>query len=130
MWVNFKGEIKVGVENNECVVATTWNLDAMNEIKERVMTLSEQEQYLFAFLPSIINSKETLFLGPTGSKKGWSHDKQGEALRDKLITWLNEFDYEDGSSPFDWVEVGYGEFGQKVLRGNCKNMYGDEPYAT
>ena len=120
----------MGVENNECVVATTWNLDAMNEIKERVMTLSEQEQSLFAFLSSIVNSKETLFLGPTGSKKGWSQDKQGEALRDKLITWLNEFEYEDGSSPFEWIEVGYGEFGQKVLRGNCKNMYGDEPYAT
>lgn len=120
----------MGVENNECVVATTWSDDAMSKIKEWVKTLDEQEQSLFAFVPSIINTKETLLLAPTGSKKGWDIDKQGEALRDKLIELLNSFDYEDGSNPFDWVEVGYGEFGQKVLRGNCKNMYGDEPYAT
>lgn len=29
----------------------------------------------------------------------------------------------------EWiVEVGYGEFGQKVLRGNCRNCYNDDEY--
>lgn len=120
----------MGVENNECVVATTWNHDAMEKVKKWALTLREQEQSLFAFLPSLANRKKTLFLAPDGSKKGWSYAEQGEALRNKLIELLSSFDYEDGSNPFDWVEVGYGEFGQKVLRGNCKNMYGDEPYAT
>lgn len=120
----------MGVENNECVIATTWNDGAMSEVKERVLTLSKEEQSLFAFVPSIVNSKETLLLAPTGSKKGWSTDKEGEALRNKLISWMTEFEYDDGSSPFDWVEVSYGEFGQVVLRGNCKNMYSGEPYAT
>lgn len=120
----------MGVENNECVVATTWNDAAMGKIKEWVLTLSKQEQSLFAFVPALTNGKETLFLAPTGSKKGWSQDKQGEALREQLIARLNSFNYEDGSNPFDWVEVGYGEFGQTVLQGNCLNIYGDEPYAT
>lgn len=120
----------MGVENNECVIATTWSDDAMSKVKEWVETLDEQEQSLFVFVPSIVNANVTLLLAPTGSKKGWDIDRQGESLRDKLIELLNSFDYEDGSNPFDWVEIGYGEFGQKVLRGNCKNMYGDEPYAT
>ena len=36
--------------------------------------------------------------------------------------------YDDGSNPWSFVEVGYGEFGQKVLRGNCKNCYDDSEY--
>lgn len=120
----------MGVENNECVVATTWNDEAMQKVKEWIGSLTDEEQSLFTFTPSIVNSKETLFMGPDGSKKGWETAEQGEALRDKLIALLETFNYEDGSSPFDWVEVGYGEFGQKVLRGNCTNMYSDEPYAT
>lgn len=120
----------MGVENNECVIATTWNLDAMREIREWVKTLSHKVQPLFVFVPSIVNDKETLILAPSGSKKGWDEDKRHEVLRNELINLINSFNYEDGSSPFDWVEVGYGEFGQKVLRGNCKNKYSDAPYAT
>jgi len=119
----------MGVENNECVIATTWNNDAMNVIKEWVLTLNEQDQSLFAFVPSLINAKETLFLAPNGSKKGWEQDKIGEVLRKRLIARLISFNHEDGSNPFDWVEVGYGEYGQTVLQGNCRNMYSDEPYA-
>ena len=120
----------MGVENNECVVATTWNRDAMKKVMDWIDTLPEAEQSLFAFSRSLVNTKETVFMGPDGSKKGWPHAEQGEALRNQLIELLESFNHEDGSNPFDWVEVGYGEFGQKVLRGNCTNMYGDEPYAT
>jgi hypothetical protein len=120
----------MGVENNECVIATTWNNDAMQKVKDWVAELDDEKQSLFAFVPSLINAKETLFLAPDGSKKGWATAKQGEVLRSQLIELLESFDYEDSSSPFDWVEVGYGEFGQTILRGNCQNKYGDEPYAT
>jgi len=120
----------MGVENNECVIATTWNSEAMGNIKQWVLTLSEQEQSLFVFVPGLTNGKETLFLAPSGSKKGWDMDKEVKHLRDVIISYIKLYDYEDGSSPFTWVEVGYGEYGQKVLRGNCKNVYGDEDYAV
>jgi len=120
----------MGVENNECVVATTWNREAMMKVREWVSKLDADEHSLFAFLPSLMNNKETVFLAPDGSKKGWDTAKQGEALRDRFIEYLSAFDYDDGSSPFDWVEVGYGEFGQKVLRGNNVNCYSDEEYAA
>lgn len=120
----------MGVENNECVIATTWSSDAIEDVKQWTLTLSEREQSLFSFVPSLANSKQTVFLGPDGGKKGWSTAAQGEALREKLIAKLASFEYEDGSSPFNWVEVGYGEFGQMVLRGNCRNMYSEGPYHT
>ena len=37
--------------------------------------------------------------------------------------------YSDGSNPWDWIEVGYGEYGQAILRGNNKNCYSDSEYA-
>jgi len=120
----------MGVENNECVIATTTDTRAMQKIKDWVMTLSTNEQSLFAFLPGLINSKQTVVMGPDGSKKGWDTSKRGEVLRDQLVAIFVKQDYEDGSNPFYWIEVGYGEFGQKVLRGNGVNMYGDEPYAN
>ena len=120
----------MGVENNECVVATTWSDEAMQKVKDWVSGLDEESQSLFAFVPSLINDKKTLFMAPDGSKKGWDIAKHGKALRNQLIKLLVSFDYEDGSNPFDWVEVGYGEFGQTILRGNCRNRYGDEPYAS
>ncbi len=118
----------MGVENNECVIATTWDNKAMNVIKKRVAALNERERSLFAFVPSLANAKETVFLAPTGSKKGWRNDRLGAAMRDELISWFSEFTHNDDSNPFDWVEVGYGEFGQTILRGNCINQYTDAPY--
>lgn len=120
----------MGVENNECVVATTWNDEAVEKIKAWVMTLNEREQSLFAFVPALINGKTTILLAPDGSKKGWETAKQGEALRNELIEQFAIFGYDDGSNPFDWVEVGYGEYGQKVLRGNNVNCYSDDEYAA
>ena len=120
----------MGVENNECIIATTWDKEAILAIREWVANLPKEEHALFAFLPSIVNSKQTLFMAPDGSKKGWETAERFSKLRDDLIELFESFNYEDGSNPFDYVEVGYGEFGQKVLRGNCKNMYGDEEYAT
>lgn len=118
----------MGVENNECIIATTWDEESMDKVRKWVKKLSKQSQSLFAFVPSVINSKITLFMGPDGSKKGWDLANNYEEIRNNLIEFLKKFDYEDGSSPFDYIEVGYGEYGQKVLRGNCENMYNDEEY--
>ena len=118
----------MGVENNECVIATTWDIDAVANIRAWIQTRNDNYQTLFAFLPSIVNAKYTIVLGPDGSKKGWAESYAGEVLRDLFIQKLKEFDHEDGSNPFYFIEVGYGEFGQKILRGNCINKYNDKEY--
>ncbi len=103
--------------------------EVLSEVKAWVQALPEDEQSLFAFVPGLVNSKATVILAPCGSKKGWPEDKQIEKLRQRFVNLLETFNYEDGSSPWNWIEVGYGEFGQKVLRGNCKNRYDDRDYA-
>jgi hypothetical protein len=119
----------MGVENNECIVATTWNSVSVEKVKKWIDTLPECYKQLFAFIPSLVNGKITIILGPDGSKKGWGDAKRGEELRNEFVKLLLSFNYEDGSNPFDFVEVGYGEFGQKILQGNCINQYSNDDYA-
>lgn len=120
----------MGVENNECVIAVTWNDKAVKEVKKWVEKfIPTAFQQLFTILPGVVNGKQTIVFAPDGSKKGWQTSAEGERLRNKLIEKLESFNYDDGSNPFDFVEVGFGEFGQKVLRGNCVNCYGDAEYA-
>ena len=119
----------MGVCNNEAVLATTGNDDVVVKIKAWTLKQLPCQVSLFAFVPGCVNGKTTICLVPCGSKKGWPDDFDTEELRDRFIELLKSFDYEDGSSPIAWVEVGYGEYGQKVLRGNCVNCYGDAEYA-
>lgn len=110
----------MSVINNECIIATTWDTKKSMKIMKRwIKTLDKIEQSLFVFILSIINKKETLILGPSGSKKGWDTDIKIEKLRNRVVQKLKSFNYEDGSNPFYWVEVSYGEYGEKILRGNC-----------
>ena len=120
----------MGVENNECVIAVTCFQDAVAVVSDFVDTLPKEYQRLFAFIPSLVNDKTTIFMAPCGSKKGWPEDKDAQEVRDKLIDIIASLDYPDGSNPFNWIEVGFGEYGQKVLRGNCRNMYSDADYAV
>ena len=107
--------------NNECVIATTWNDRAMDKIKAWVETMAYDDYLLFTFTSN--KNTETLFLAPDG--KDCDIANQGEALRKQLIDLIKTFNYTDGSNPFYYVEVAYGEHGQKVLSGNCKNLYDD-----
>jgi hypothetical protein len=118
----------MGVENNECIIATTWDEQSVNHIKKWIKTLSDDEKSLFCFIPALVNHKTTIILAPDGSKKGWDIADRIEQLRDSFYNLLKSFNYEDGSNPFDFIEVGFGEYGQKVLRGNCENKYNDKDY--
>ncbi len=127
----------MGTENNECVIATTSNKKAMADLKEYVNALDEpmlgpvrlQVRSLVHFIPGIINGVCTVVVAPDGSNKGWPEADLGDSVRAKIIDRIKSHDYEDGSNPFAWIEVGYGEYGQKILRGNCTNQFNDKEYA-
>ena len=119
----------MGVENNNAVIATTWNKEEVERIKKWADGLDDFEKGLFLFGDDKINGKATVVMVPDGSKEGWAESEAGDKLRAAFIKELIKADYDDGSNPWDYIEVGYGEFGQKVLQGNCKNCYGDSEYA-
>lgn len=116
------------VQNNNAVIATTWSKGEVARIKQWVDGLMEMKS-LFLVGREELNGETTIVMVPDGSKEGWPESDAGDALRDSFIAELEKANYDDGSNPWDFVEVGFGEFGQKVLRGNCKNCYGVSEYA-
>lgn len=60
---------------------------------------------------SRINGFCSFAVFPDGSKEGWPDSDQGDANRERFKAWLNAHQYENGSSPYDWVwvEMQYGD---------------------
>ena len=120
----------MGVMNHNAVIVTTWSDDRANELQAWIDEQNDRDRELIVRAGSWVNGNHSFAVLPDGSKEGWSDSDEGDALRDRFIERLSQDDYEDGSSPWDWVEVGFGEYGQKVIRGNCRNCYNDAEYAV
>ncbi len=120
----------MGVVNHNAIVVTTWSDDRANELQSWISQQSERDQELIVRVGSWVNGQHSFFVAPDGSKEGWEDSDEGDALRDRIVERLAVDGYEDGSSPWSWVEVGFGKYGQKVLRGNCVNCYNDADYAV
>ena len=117
----------MGVMNHNAVIATTWKKEEV----ERIKKFAEfNNSALFLFSNEVTNGYVTVVLVPDGSKEGWEESDDGNDLRKRFIEKLEQANYDDGTNPWDWIEVGFGEYGQKVLDGNCKNMYNDSEYAV
>jgi len=120
----------MGVMNHNAVVATTWNDKCFDRLMLWLNEQPEQLRNLCLVGEPHTNGERTICIVPDGSKEGWPKSDNVDELRQSLIERLKEDEYEDGSSPWCWVEVGFGEFGQKVLRGNNWNRYDDQEYAA
>jgi len=112
----------MGIINHECVIATAHSDEDMQKVKDWVSSIDEKYRKLFVFAPSITNFQGTVFMAPDGSKKGWDTSKEAAGIRDRFIGLIVSL------GTFNWVEVGYGEFGQSVLGGNNVNCYSDDFY--
>ncbi len=120
----------MGIYNNEVVIATCEIPELILELEAWISNLPDRERQRFVSAPSVVNGFKTFVLVPDGSKKGWVTAEEGEILRNKFVEKLEQFAYDDGSNNCKWVEVGYGEYGQKVLRGNNKNVFNYKDYAV
>lgn len=59
--------------------------------------------------PPTVNGYQSFIVFPDGSKEGWEESDEGDAGREKLKTYLRSCNYQDGSCPFDWVEIQFGD---------------------
>jgi hypothetical protein len=60
-------------------------------------------------IQAYVNDTRSFAILPDGSKEGWATSDVGNGARTKMVEWLRSQAYEDGSSPFSWVEVQYGD---------------------
>lgn len=118
----------MGTMNHNAIIASTWSKERADNFQAWINKHLNPDLVLRS-LPQV-NDYQTFVFVPDGSKEGWEDSDTADGLRDLLVERLAQDDYEDGSSPWDWVEVGFGEYGQKVIRGNKKNCYNDKEYAV
>lgn len=116
----------MGNINHNVILATT----CIEEVATRM------EQYLtHVSVPCIkdktwLNGYRTFVIMPDGGQEDNPPSAGMDGFRNRFIERLREDDYTDGSgSPWVWVEVGYGDYGQKLLRGNNENVAGEKGYA-
>ena len=115
--------------NHNCIIATTCNQKCVSRIWEWVNTLPHNGHLLFVQSPkTIVNGYHTTIMIPDGSKEAWPESDQGDDFRKQFIERLELDNYDDESSPWAYVEVGFGVYGQKMLQGNCSNEYDDKEY--
>ncbi len=55
------------------------------------------------------NAYVSFMVPPDGSKEGWTESDVGDRKREAFIGWLDDQRYVDGSSPYDWAEVQFGD---------------------
>jgi hypothetical protein len=110
----------MGDMNHNAVIATTSNDKEVARIRRWVDTIGPDSKTLFLFGPSAINNESTVVMVPDGSKEGWADSNAGNDLRAEFIFELEKANYSDGSNPWSYIEVGYGDYGQTILTGNCK----------
>lgn len=60
-------------------------------------------------MESPANSYYTFVIPPDGSKEGWPPSDKGNECRERFASWLDQQRYGDGSSPYAWAVVRYGD---------------------
>ena len=91
---------------------------------ELAYTLPYELRNLFIINNNVLaNHAMTVVLTPDGSKENWPDSDRGDTLRDDFIAKLNEQAYDDGSNHWDWIAVGYGEYGPSIDGSNTKDQY-------
>lgn len=105
----------MGYMRHHAVLVTSWDtekLDAAHSTAESLVP-----GLVSPIVKGRVNTEESFFIAPDGSKEGWDTSNEGDEQRAAFIAWLREQEWGDGSSPFAWALVQYGddEGDQKVL---------------
>jgi hypothetical protein len=117
----------MGIMNHNAVLATCELEDPIKRMKAWIKKRGLRNHFMIS--EPQINGNVTFCLIPDGSKENWEGSKQGDEKRKLFIEKLKQEVYADGSSSWSWIEVGYGEYGSKILDTNCANCYNDKEYA-
>jgi len=103
----------MGYIRHHAIIVTSWS------DKHIEHAYSQAVEIFGEAVSPIVNSKHndygSFFIAPDGSKEGWEESDEGDDLRERFVEWLNHHRYDDGSSPFDWAEIQYGDDDKQTL---------------
>lgn len=100
----------MGYMRHHAIVVTTtdFHRDKLGKVLAKIGTDCSQVR-ITPVVESGSNSCLSFCVIPDGSKEGWPESDQGDNDRTEIKALLRSYQYADASSPFDWVEVQYGD---------------------
>lgn len=109
----------MGYERQNAIIVTT-RLEGEIQAAHDRATIIFGGDMVSPVVKSRENRVESFFIAPDGSKEGWPESERGDRERAAFCDWLDSQAYEEGSSPYDWIEVQYGDDNKevKIVRSN------------
>lgn len=108
----------MGYMRHHAIVVTSWSKH-IEQAHAKAHEVFDSEDFPFwtpsadslvsPIINSLTNGFSSFFIAPDGSKSGWDTSDIGNNRRGEYIAWLEDQRYDDLSSPFDWVEIQYGD---------------------
>ncbi len=78
----------------------------------------------------VVNGYRSILVCPDGSKEGWSESAEGDRKRDAIVAILRREVHSDGSGPWKWAEVQYGDDDKEArITRHCDEVSAIEPVA-
>lgn len=128
----------MGYIKHNTIVVTTCDKNVIKKAHRKAKTIFNKafkedpdsyqagEVLISPIIEGMANGYKSFFIAPDGSKEGWEPSQCGDEAREKFLKYIYSLDYEDGSNPFDFVEVEfggdlvYGEGEAKIVNLNTK----------
>jgi hypothetical protein len=113
----------MGTIQHKTLVITCSDRIKCKKLKSKIKRNIRDQCFLGNVFEGPINGYVSFCFYTCGSKLGWSEDVKHEKNIEMVIKLIKEYDYEDGSNPFDYVYVSYGDCGAEIVKTNCQNMF-------
>lgn len=98
----------MGTVVHHVVIVTTFFSVTDQSAKEAVDIAKSLGLTVTEPVMSPINGYTTFMVVPSGSKQNWPDVDDHDQKVQKFIDYLKSAEYDDGSSPYEWVELSYG----------------------
>ena len=96
----------MGCMSHHSIVITSYNQAKLVELHDNVIAIGAA---VTGIVYSPVNNYASFMVVTDGSKEGWPESDHGDAQRAEILDLLRGQAWDDGSSPFDYVEVQYGD---------------------
>lgn len=121
----------MGYIKHHAIIVVSWDDKLLKKVHAKAKKIFKEkfaqdelvrngEKLVSPIIDSIINSYQSFFIAPDGSKEGYNTSTLGNDARDEFIKYIKSLAYSDGSNAVNYTEVFFGEDNNesKVLRHN------------
>ena len=92
----------MGYMRHHSIAVGSFKIEVLQELHERALEIFGPQ--VTPILTTPINGEAVFFIGPDGSKEGWSESEDGDRKRLFFCKIVESYKYEDGSNSMKYCE--------------------------